>query len=302
MNKKLAVGIDIGGSNTKVGIVDQDGQTICHSSFPTASETGFDDFILRSKDTIESLLAQVDVKQIIGVGIGAPNADSQKGILNQPPNLDWGTVPIKKRFAEICPYPIFLDNDANVAAIGEGLWGVASSYDNFVVVTLGTGVGTGVVVDGKVLNCGDGMAGEGGHLTIVPDGRPCNCGGKGHLECYASATGIKLSAEGIFKEELEVKDLGVLFHSGDEKALKLFDLTADYLAQGLAQIATILAPEAFILAGGVSAIGKPFDSMVERQLDQYIYPPLKGRTKILFSTISQEEGAVMGAAALLFAR
>lgn len=301
MKQDKAIGIDIGGTNTKIGVLDSDGNLCGYSSIPTDSHTGFSDFLDRvEKELIKHCGGSNGIKSMLGIGVGAPNANPLSGLVIEPPNLDWGTVAIKNEFENRFGLPVYLDNDANVAAQGEGLWGVAAGMKNFIVVTLGTGVGTGIIVDGDLVVGSTGTAGEGGHLTIVPQGRDCNCGGKGHLESYASAGGIEKTSLEIFGKKLTSKEVGELFQKGDQQAQKVIELTADYLGRGLALMGTLFAPEAFVLAGGVASLGSPFDKMVEEQLDVYIFPSMRGKIKVLFSSISQSEGAILGAASLVF--
>ena len=297
---EAAIGIDIGGTNTKMGLVDMTGVVHKQLSFPTDSHLSFSDFVDRVDNKIRELLNDFSDYQIQGVGVGAPNANPMTGMIQNPPNLKWGTVPLKAALEAKLSRPVWIDNDANVAAMAEGIWGVAQGRKNFLVVTLGTGVGTGIIVDGKLLIGGNGIAGEGGHLVIIPNGRPCGCGGKGHLEAYASATGIEKTAIEVIGEKLSSKEVGLRFKSGDSKAHKVIDMTAQYLGQGLATMVSILAPEMVVLAGGVSAIGNPFDQMVEKYMNEYVFPSFKGHTKMAFSKISAENGAVLGAASLVF--
>lgn len=297
---QAAIGIDIGGTNTKMGLVDMAGLVHSHLSFPTDSHLPFANFIDRVDAKIKELVADYSELQIQGIGVGAPNANPLTGMIQNPPNLKWGSVPLKAALEAKISRPVWIDNDANVAAMAEGIWGVANRSKNFIVVTLGTGVGTGIIVEGKLLTGGNGIAGEGGHLVIIPNGRDCGCGGKGHLEAYASATGIEKTSLEIIGEKLSSKEVGTRFKSGDSQAHEVIDLTARYLGQGLAHMVSILAPEMVVLAGGVSAIGKPFDQMVEKYMNEYVFPSFKGQTKISFSKVSTENGAVLGAASLVF--
>lgn len=297
---EAAVGIDIGGTNTKMALVDMAGLIHGHVSFPTDSHLPFTNFIDRVDAKMKELLSEFSEIQIQGVGVGAPNANPMTGMIQNPPNLKWGTVPLKAALEAKISRPVWIDNDANVAAMAEGIWGVAHHKKNFIVVTLGTGVGTGIIVDGRLLTGGNGIAGEGGHLVIIPNGRDCGCGGKGHLEAYASASGIEKTAFEMMGEKLSSKDLGQRFKSGDSRAKEVMDRTASYLGQGLALMVSILAPEVIVLAGGVSAVGRPFDQMVEKYMNEYVFPSFKNQTQVKFSQVSTENGAVLGAASLVF--
>jgi len=297
---EAAIGMDIGGTNTKMAIVDMAGLVHRHVSFPTDSHLPFSNFVDRVDEQIKKLTEGFKELQIQGVGVGAPNANPLTGMVQNPPNLKWGTVPLKAALEAKISRPVWIDNDANVAAMAEGIWGVALRKKNFIIVTLGTGVGTGIVVDGKLLVGGNGIAGEGGHLTIIPNGRDCGCGGKGHLECYASASGLEKTGFEILGETLSSQQIGERFKNGDPRAKEVVEKTASYLGQGIALMVNILAPEMVILAGGVSLVGKPFDSMVEKYMNDYVFPPFKGHTHVCFSKISKENGAVLGAASLVF--
>ncbi len=304
MSKKIAIGIDIGGTNTKIAAVAKDATVIGYHSFPTGADKPFEQFVgkidKQVKKVIEEIKNHDDKLEVAGVGIGAPNANPVHGTLKDPPNLSWGTVPIKDIMEEKLQLKVYLDNDANVAALGEGTFGVAKDMKDYIAVTLGTGVGTGIVVNNKILSGANGMAGEGGHIMIVPEGRCCGCGGSGHLEAYASGTGLQKTAKEIFRRDITGKEVGDLFHKEDPEAMEVFDKTARWLGQGLASMGTLFAPEAFILAGGVAAAGDNFRKLVEFYVNEYVYPSFKGEMKVLISAVSKQEGAVLGAASLVY--
>jgi glucokinase len=300
--KQSAIGIDIGGTNSKVGLVDETGKLLCFEKFPTDSQSGFEDFVRRMSTNINKLLTKHNISKtaLSGVGIGAPNGNSQAGTIESPPNLAWDVVPIVKAFQQALEIDnIKLDNDANVAALGEGRWGVAKNSSNFIVVTLGTGIGTGIVANGELIRGSHGMAAEGGHLVIRPGGRPCNCGGMGHLECYASVRGIKTTTFIQLEKELSFHEISELYHAGDETMLQVVKKTANFLAIGLAQMGTIFAPDMFVLAGGVATLGEQFRSWTEQAYIENTYRPFKHISKLELSRISTAEGAVLGAASLV---
>jgi glucokinase len=298
----IAVGIDIGGTNTKIGLVDQHGETLEYISFPTESDKSIDSFINNIDFSVKKLMSNHNISpsQILGVGVGCPNADARSGMLVSPPNLGWGSINLKEHLEKIFDVPVYLGNDANVAAYGENKWGAAQGMDDFIVVTLGTGIGTGIFVNGQLLLGSNGIAGEGGHLIIEPNGRPCHCGGKGHLECYGSVRGIKETVKDLTGEDLLFRDIAERFKDGDSQMKEAFRRTAEYLAIGLADMTALFSPSSFILAGGIATIGEDFCSDVKKYLDEFVFPPFKGQTEVTLSKIATEHGAVMGAASLVF--
>ncbi|MCP3944626.1 MAG: ROK family protein [Desulfobacteraceae bacterium] len=299
---KIAVGIDIGGTNTKIGLVDQDGSLLDFQTFPTTGPDNFNEYTNKVKKTVLSLLdgKKIDYTDIIGIGVGAPNGNGKTGCIENPPNIKhWGTVNLVTPFSKVLNKKIVLENDANVAAIGEGKWGVAKGLDHFIVVTLGTGIGSGIVSHGKLLSGSNGLASEGGHIMIEKNGRNCGCGGRGHLEDYCSVRGIKLTAKEITGEDLTFREISERFHNNDPQMVKVFEQTAEYLGHGLSIMGTLFSPEAIILAGGVATIGEKLRFDVEKNYNKFVFSAFKGTTKILVSEISTAEGAVIGAASLV---
>lgn len=299
----IAVGIDIGGTNTKIGLVTSEGKLLGFSTFPTTEPENFDLYTQKVKSTVDELLKEhnVNYEQIQGFGVGAPNGNAKNGYVESPPNLkQWGTVDLVTPFSNAFHKPIKLDNDANVAALGEGLWGAAKGMHDYLVVTLGTGVGTGIVVNNDLVRGVNGLAGEGGHIIIEEKGRNCGCGGRGHLETYASVKGIKLTVKEITGRDLQFREIAELYRNNDPEIVKAFQQTIYELGKGLSIMGSLFAPEAIILAGGVATIGETFCKGVEEVYNELVYTPFKGATKILISTISTGEGAVLGAASLVF--
>ncbi len=298
----IAVGIDIGGTNTKVALVTEQGETLSFVSLPTNSQEPFDKFISRVSETVNALIEKenLNLKNIKGIGVGCPNADSRTGNLVSPPNLKWGSVALGQKLKESFNIPILISNDANVAAFGEKRWGVAKQMSDFIVVTLGTGIGTGIFVNNQILIGGNSLAGEGGHITIFPEGRPCHCGGLGHLECYGSVRGIKQTVYELIDEDIKFREIAARFNAKEEVFIRAFEMTADFLGRGLAQMSTLFAPEAFILAGGIATIGESFADDVQKALDKYVFPAFKGHSKVHISQIATEHGAVLGAASQVF--
>lgn len=299
---KIALGIDIGGTNTKIGLVDSEGSLLEFEKFPTKDPSSFADFVLASKQTAQRLVKKLglDISSLVGVGIGAPNGNAKTGRIESPPNLKhWGTVDLLTPFSKSFNIPAQLDNDANVAALGEGKWGAARGMKDFIVVTLGTGIGTGVVANGELVRGGNGLAGEGGHICIEREGRPCGCGGFGHLEVYGSVRGIKLTVKEILGKELSFAQISDGYHSGDKQLKEAVHKTSRYLGRGLGVMGSLMAPEAFILAGGVATLGEKLRATAEEEMNNEIYPPFKDQIKVLLSDISTGEGAVLGAAGLV---
>lgn len=298
---KLAIGIDIGGTNTKLGIVREDSTTIAHSLFSTKKHPEFNSFIARLIKETENLLksSQLDISQIEGIGVGAPNANFQTGKIESPTNLSWETsdlaTPLKKQFNTT----IKVDNDANVAAFGEKFLGDAKHSRDFIVITLGTGVGTGVFCNGQILRGSNAIASEGGHIKIFDNSRICGCSGSGHLESYASLSGIKLTAKEITSNDYRFREIVSLYEKGDKSIQKVVEIAANQLAQGLSVMGCLFAPEKIILAGGVTMLGDSFSFLVKKYYEEYIYPPFRNSTEISISKISKEQGAYSAAASLI---
>lgn len=300
---KHAIGIDIGGTNTKIGLVDENGKILDSTQFKTNDFNCFSDFSKYIKDSYKKLLNNnsLSSSNILGVGVGAPNANSSSGIVHSPPNIKyWGEEKLVSTFESLLKTKVLLENDANVAALGEGRWGQAKGAKDYIVVTLGTGLGTGIVSNGSLIKGHNAMASEGGHITIFPDGRMCNCGGRGHLEQYVSINGIELTTQEITQKKIDFYQIFELYKKNDVNMIKVFQKTAFYLGFGLASMGNILAPRLIILAGGIANAGVDFKDEVKKVYEQNIYPPFKNQTQFLISNISTSDGAIMGAASLIF--
>ncbi len=295
--ERVALGIDIGGTNTKMAIVNDHGQPLYQTSFPTRSDIPFKEYADEVYEQARKL--NPDIK-LHGVGVGAPNANSAIGEIVKPVNLGWKSAPLVKEFKARFKTDIFLENDANVAALGEKVWGLGQNSDHFIVVTLGTGIGTGIISHGQLISGPTGLAGEGGHITIYPDGRSCNCGGFGHLEAYASVRGLKLHVQNQTGDDLKFSEISSEFKKGTAGIVKAVEFAARDLGLGLAQMQTLFNPDLFILAGGVSTLGESFRARVEHGLNAFTYEPLKHSSKVVLSEIATEHGAVTGAASLVF--
>lgn len=296
--ENLAVGIDIGGTNTKIGLINDQGKVLSLTKIATESESSFNDYLVRVAVAIKDLNPQnLPLK---GIGIGAPCASGITGIMENPPNLAWGTTPIKSLFETHFKLPIIVENDANISALGEGQWGIAKNLKDYIVVTLGTGVGTGIIVNGQLLRGSTGLAGEGGHITIIANGRKCNCGGLGHLEAYCSVRGIKQTYKELFNGETGFREMSAKYEQGDLKAIQAVDQTADFLGQGLAIMTALFMPDLIVLSGGVSSLGDSLAIKTQAALNRYVFPIMKDKVPVKISQISTSDGAILGAASLVF--
>lgn len=308
------VGIDIGGTSTKFGIVDKNGQCLKATSINTRQYINLEEFLkclhLEIQKIIISIYKDINIK---GVGVGAPNANYHRGTIENAPNLNWkGIVPFVqkfKRYFKDCP--IVLTNDANAAALGEMFYGGAKNMKDFVVVTLGTGLGSAFVVNGQLVYGHDGHAGELGHVNVKRNGRVCQCGNKGCLETYVSATGIrrtlfnllrtessKSALRGVFFKELTSKMIYEAARKGEALALKAFDETGEMLGRKLADVVATTNPEAIFLLGGLAQAGDLIFKPTRHSLEKNLFPIYRGKVKILPSKLKRENAAVLGAAAL----
>lgn len=311
--KAVTLGVDIGGTNTKIGVIDDSGNVLAHSSFPTNAEENFNEFINRFEFEIDVLRTKINVSSdLLGVGIGAPNANFYTGRMEYPVNFNWGEmVPIVDAIQSLLNVPTVITNDANAAAVGEMRFGAAKGMKDFVLITLGTGLGSGIVVDGKLVHGKHGLAGEMGHIVVRHDGRKCNCGNRGCLETYASATGIKRT---VFKFMADMNGTSPLrdiaFHdmtakmiteaalAGDGLASKSFIYTGEILGTKLADTVAYLNPEAIILSGGLTRAGDLLMKPTKEYMEKYMFPVFRGKIQLLTSTLDGANTAVLGAGAL----
>ena len=305
------LGVDIGGTNTKIGLVNRQGMVGEMLSFPTQAHSKFTIFIENLLDRVNNgLLAANTGMKISGIGVGAPNANHLTGEIENPSNLSWGTVNIADKLNELFGVPVSVNNDANAAAMGEKYFGTARNIENFILLTLGTGLGGGIVVNGSVVTGDSGHAGEVGHVIVKPDGRQCGCGRRGCLETYVSAPGLrrtvfeKLSDLSLSSElrrfsfdELRAEDITRAAADGDQVALQSFEMTGKILGIKLADLAALLNPEAIILAGGLMKAGDYLLDPVKRHLEANLLEVLKGHVKIFRSAITVGSLAVLGASA-----
>ncbi len=313
MTKNIAIGIDIGGTNTVFGFVDNNGKLLREGTIPTRTHPKVEDYVQELSNELKNGIEKLNAHdKIIGLGIGAPNGNYYTGCIDEAPNLPWrGKIQLTKLFEHHFSLPVVLTNDANAAAIGEMVFGGAKNMKNFIVITLGTGVGSGIVVDGKILYGHDGFAGEVGHMTAVPDGRNCNCGRKGCLETYASATGVVRTVAELLCQRTEPsvlrdipynkitsKDVYNAAIQGDVIALETFEQTAKILGRALADCISFASPEAIFLFGGLAKAGNFIVTKTKQYMEHYNMSIFKNKVKLIPSEIT-DNAAVLGAAALI---
>lgn len=307
MNKdQIAFGIDIGGTNTKMGLFDLGGKLLAFKTIPTAKSQNPELFIEQLAQESAAMLKQelgLDLgdPRIAGVGAGAPMANYFTGSVDHAPNLGWKNVPLKNYFEKYFLCPAVIENDANLAAVGEKKWGSGKDLSDFILITLGTGVGAGLILDSKLYRGFNALGAEGGHIIIPHEKkRLCSCGGLNHLESYLSAKGIKETISELTHEEWTIEKLGTLFREGDLKATAIINQIANELASGFVSMGVLFGPQAFIIGGGVSKLGEPFNKVVEKKMDELIHFSLKGKIKVLTATLSSDKGAIYGGAAHIF--
>jgi len=315
MDKPYVIGMDMGGTNTVFGVVDSRGSVISKSAIKTSNHP--EDVNLYINDIYVELSKLIQaaggIDKIKGIGIGAPNGNYYTGNIEHAPNLPWkGIVPFAKLMSAKFGIPAALTNDANAAAFGEMTYGAARGMKDFIMITLGTGVGSGIIIDGKVLYGHDGFAGELGHTTAVRNnGRLCGCGKTGCLETYCSATGVARSAREILEstdkssllrnipsEEITSKDVFDAAMEGDEVAKEIFNFTGKILGESLADFVAFSAPEAIVLFGGLSKAGDLILNPIRENMEKNLLPLWRGKIKLFFSDLKEADAAVLGASAL----
>ncbi len=309
----VVLGVDIGGTFSKFGFVDSDGNCLIERSIQTESDKGAEDLLFRLFSVVKSLLKENASFNLIGIGIGAPNANYYKGTVELPPNLNWGIVDVIKIVKKYYDLPAAITNDANAAAIGEYKFGAARGMKDFIVITLGTGLGSGIFCNGQLILGHDGFAGEIGHTIAVVNGRECGCGRKGCLETYASASGIKRTVFELMADsncpsslreisftDLTSKDIFNAALKEDILALKAFDYTGSVLGRVLADSVAYTSPEAIILFGGLATAGDMIIGPTKRYMEENLLNIFKNKVKIIPSGFSEGNVAVLGSAALIW--
>ncbi len=315
--KPYVVGLDLGGTNSVFGIVDSRGDIKATTAVKTQVYDKVDDYVDACVEALQVIIDQVGgIEKIKSMGIGAPNGNYYTGTIEFAPNLKWGhngIVPLAKMFSDKLGIPVALTNDANAAALGEMTYGAARGMKNFIEITLGTGVGSGVVVNGQLVYGCDGFAGELGHVTVVhgENGRPCGCGRKGCLEAYCSATGVARTAREMLSktdtpsilreldpEKITSLDVSIAANKGDKLANEIYEFTGHMLGEACADFAAFTSPEAFIFFGGMTKAGDLLMKPIKEGFENHVLSIFRGKAKFLFSSLEGSSAAVLGASAI----
>ena len=307
------MGIDIGGTNTVYGFINREGEIIHYDQIPTNGDKPIYNLLERLEKPLKDFLDANSTKKLKGIGIGAPNGNYYTGNIENPPNLNWGSIDIKSILEKKFQSKVLLTNDANAAAIGEKSYGAAKKMSDFVMITLGTGLGSGIYANNKLIYGCDGFAGEMGHIIVENDGRRCNCGNKGCLESYVSANGInktidqmmiKYPESNLLRKLRNRKEAGkILDMAYDENhkiAIKIYSYTGKMLGRGLSNVATLLSPEAFIFYGGYSNAGSRIFDYAKEEMNKNLLEGQKGKIKIIRSKLLDGQAGVLGAASLIW--
>ena len=314
MAKPYVIGIDMGGTNTAFGIVDARGNVIASDSIKTGKHSVFADYVDELHEAVTRLIENNDAEgKINGIGIGAPNGNYYTGMIEGAPNLPWPSpIPLAKTITEKFGIPCLVTNDANAAGVGEMTYGAARGMKDFIMITLGTGVGSGIVVNGQMVYGHDGFASELGHVIMRRNnGRMCGCGRTGCLEAYCSATGVARTAREfleIRKEDSKLRTLDIASITskdvydaavaGDQLAKEIFDYTGNILGEALADFTAFSAPEAFVIFGGLAKSGDLIMKPIKEAFDKNVLPLWRGKIKIVFSEMKEADAAILGASAL----
>lgn len=311
MAQTLALGIDIGGTNTSFGIVDRRGQIIAKGKMSTLGYPTVAEYIAALKKEVDILIEEVGRDNIVAAGVGAPNGNYYTGEIVHAANLEWeGVIPLARLLKDALHFEVTITNDANAAALGEMMYGTAKGMKDFIVVTLGTGVGSGFVANGQLIYGHDGFAGELGHVIAVREGRVCGCGRRGCMERYCSATGVVITAEEWLDErndpsilrqhkgKITAKLIHEAAEQGDVLALEIFDYTAKILGQTLADAVAITSPQAIIFFGGLARAGKLLLGPVQKYMEDNLLRIYKNKIAILPSDLPDADAAILGASAL----
>lgn len=325
MQNTYAIGIDIGGTNTDIGLVRDDGTIVGRCSLPTGNYTHLKPYVHDIMDMIHDLIGKggqsITLDKLTGIGIGAPNGNYYTGCVEWAPNLTIkGLLKFEEEFHKYVKCPVVLSNDANAAAYGEYVYGGARGLDHFIMITLGTGVGSGIVVDGKLVHGFTGTAGELGHNILIPNGRECSCGRKGCLEAYTSARGIVQTYVELRKEkglpaeasmhsdwihadvsdkDVTSKMIGDAANAGDPLAKEAYAMVGDWLGLACANACTFSAPQAIFLMGGPTRVGAPLLEPLKKSFETNLLNIYKGHVDIRMSQLKANEVAILGAAALI---
>ncbi|MBO5563551.1 MAG: ROK family protein [Bacteroidales bacterium] len=315
MEQDLVIGIDIGGQTTKCGIMDARGTVLSQTVIRSDNFTEVGPYIAELAEALNRLIAEAGAEgRIRGIGVGAPNGNYYTGTIEYAPNLKWGgarVIPFAKLLSEqMNGIPVSLTNDANAAAVGEMTYGAARGMKNFIMITLGTGVGSGIVINGEVVYGHDGFAGELGHTCAVRhNGRACGCGKNGCLEAYASATGVARTAREWLEmtdepselrslDKITSKDVYEAAKDGDKLAIRIFEFTGRILGEKFADFIEFSAPEAIVLFGGLARAKEFLTEPIQKAMDENVLPLWRGKVKLVFSQLKESDAAILGASAL----
>lgn len=313
MDSSFVVGIDVGGQTSKIGVVDARGTVLAQTVIRTDTYEQVEPYIAELAEAVKKLIKESGTEgKVRGVGVGAPNGNYYTGTIENAPNLLWGRqkVEFAKLLNKALNLPVALTNDANAAAVGEMTYGAARGMKNFIMITLGTGVGSGIVINGEVVYGHDGFAGELGHVAAVRNnGRFCNCGKTGCLETYASATGVARTAREWLEltdepsvlrnlDTIASKDVYEAAKDGDKLALKIFEFTGKILGRSFADFIAFSAPEAIVLFGGLARAKEFLLEPIETAMNANVLPLWKNKVKIVFSQLKESDAAILGASAL----
>jgi len=314
--KPYVIGLDLGGTNSVFGIVDSRGEIKAVTAIKTQGYEKVEDYVKASVEALQPIIDQVGgIENIKAMGIGAPNGNYYKGTIEFAPNLSWGhsgVVPLAQMFSDELDIPVALTNDANAAAIGEMTYGVARGMKNFIEITLGTGVGSGIVINGQVVYGCDGFAGELGHVIVRREnGRSCGCGRKGCLEAYCSATGVARTARELLEttdrpsllrdmkpEDITSLDVSIAAGKGDALANEIYEFTGRLLGEACADFAAFSSPEAFVFFGGMTKAGELIMKPIREAYEENVLKIFKGKAKFLVSGLEGSSAAVLGASAI----
>ena len=315
--KPYVIGLDLGGTNSVFGIVDSRGDIKATTAIKTQAYDEVEDYVKASVDALQIIIDQVGgIDKIKSMGIGAPNANYYTGNIEFAPNLKWGhsgIVPLADMFSERLGIPVGITNDANAAAIGEMTYGAARGMKNFIEITLGTGVGSGIVINGQVVYGSDGFAGALGHVTMVrgENGRLCGCGRTGCLEAYCSATGVARTAREMLQktdrpsllrdmepDKITSLDVSLAAAKGDELSKEIYQFTGEMLGEACADFAAFCSPEAFVFFGGLTKAGDLLMDPIKKSYDEHVLKIFKGHAKFLVSSLDGSSAAVLGASAI----
>lgn len=311
----LMIGVDLGGTYTKFGLVTEEGELIAENVIETDSKISYTDFFKKLHQEIVNLKnSSAHTSKVMGIGIGAPSGNYLSGKIENASNLNWPDfIPVAKLMADYSGLPVAVTNDANAAAIGEMHYGIARGVQNFISLTLGTGLGSGIVIDGNLINGQNGHAGELGHTIAVSGGRTCGCGRKGCLETYASAPGLlktliellrTTETESVFRDHeqdtITAKDITREASKGDLISLEAFDVTGKVLGEKLADAVAFLNPSLIVLSGGLANSGSLILDPTKHHLEKNLLEIFKGTVTIKLSEMTKKNAAILGAAAMMW--